>query len=139
MPELADNQDARLEQLLSGLSFPLSSPTSALCSDQKRKLQLKGRKCKERKDLDLSWCASPGAAFTGHLVLLVPQGTKSHLAYIPGCTVMPCGWGWRHSGGPDRPSCHQCVQELRNTYLPCGVVGPAWRPGGVEEGHWLIP
>lgn len=112
--------------------FPPSSPISALCSDQKRKLQLKGRKCEERKDLDPSWCASPGAAFTGHLVLLVPQGTNSHLTYIPGCTVTPCGWGWRHSGGPPHsPPCHQCVQEQRNTYL---MAWCSWPSLGARRG-----
>lgn len=44
--------------------FPPSSPTSALCSDQKRKLQLKGRKCEEGK----IWIF-PGALPQGLLLL----------------------------------------------------------------------
>lgn len=63
----------------------------------------KGRKCEDKSQDPGD--VSPEAAFTGHLVQLVPQGPNGHLAHIPGCTVTPCGWGWRHSGG-DRLPCH---------------------------------
>lgn len=111
MPELVDNQEVRLEQFPSGLSFPLSSPTSALCSDQKRKLQLKGRKCEEGK----IWIF-PGALPQGLLLLATwsfwfPKAqTAIWLTFLAALSCPVAG-----DGGT--AVCHQCVQELRNTYL----------------------
>lgn len=102
-PGLADSRESAENSLcLASVSPSLPPLHSHLCPQLRS--DKKGRKCEDKSQDPGD--VSPGAAFTGHLVQLVPQGPNAHLAHIPGCTVTPCGWGWRHSSGPDRLPCH---------------------------------
>lgn len=98
---------------------------------------------------------SPEAAFTGHLVHLVPQGPNSHLAHIPALSHPVAGdgetavaqrdWPCHHPPGCmflyQKQTCPATAEPQESRIQTGGTPGSSW--SSLEgrqslEGHWLM-